>query len=87
MCADPKSAKKTVKLSVFFALWGSALVKAAQRTLMKLTPGLKYINKWWLKKCKKDSQIVSLFCPLGICKRERMLMNLTPVERERERDY
>jgi len=32
--ADPKSAKKTVKLSVFFALSGSARVKAGRRTLM-----------------------------------------------------
>ncbi len=38
--ADPKSAKKTVKLSVFFALSGSARVKAAHRMLMKLTPGI-----------------------------------------------
>jgi len=34
--ADPKSAKKTVKLSVVFTLLGSAHVKAAHRTLMKL---------------------------------------------------
>jgi len=36
--ADPKSAKETVKLSVFFALLGSALAKAAHKTLVKLTP-------------------------------------------------
>jgi len=36
--ADPKSVKKSVKLSVFFALSGSAHAKAAHRTLMKLTP-------------------------------------------------
>ncbi len=35
---DPKSTKKTV-VSLFFALLGSARVKAASRTLMKLTPG------------------------------------------------
>jgi len=35
--------KKTVKLSVFFALSGSACAKAARRMLMKLTPvALKY---------------------------------------------
>ena len=34
---DPKSAKKTVKLSSFFALWGSARVKAVCKTLVKLT--------------------------------------------------
>ncbi len=37
MHADPKSAKKTVKLSFFFVLLGSACVKAAHRMLMKLT--------------------------------------------------
>jgi len=39
--ADPKSAKKTVKLSVYFAHLGSIFVKVAQRMLMKLTPGPK----------------------------------------------
>ena len=37
--ADPKSAKKLLNLTVFFALSGSAGVKAARRTLVKLTPG------------------------------------------------
>jgi len=41
---DPKSAKKTVKLAIFFALLGSAFVKAACRMLMKLTPGADEIN-------------------------------------------
>jgi len=36
-CTDLKNAKKTVKLSVFFALLGSAHTKAACRTLMELT--------------------------------------------------
>ena len=36
--ADPKSAKKTVKSSSFFALSGSASIKAARRMLVKLTP-------------------------------------------------
>ena len=40
MHADPKSAKKTVKFRSFIALLGSALVKAAHRTLVKLTPGI-----------------------------------------------
>ncbi len=38
--ADPKSVKKTVKLSIFFTLLGSASVKAVLRTLMKLTQDL-----------------------------------------------
>jgi len=41
MHPDPKSVKKiVVQLSVFFTLLGSARVKAARRTLMKLTPGM-----------------------------------------------
>ena len=36
--ADPKSAIKLLNLTVFFALLGSASVKAARRTLVKLTP-------------------------------------------------
>jgi len=42
--ADPESAKNTVKLSIFFALFGSVCVKAANRALMKLTPGYIYIK-------------------------------------------
>ena len=36
--ADPKSAKKTVRLNSFVALSGSALVKSAHRMLVKLSP-------------------------------------------------
>jgi len=39
MLADPESAKKTVKLSVFFVLLESECAKAAHRMLMKLTSG------------------------------------------------
>ena len=39
--ADPKSTKKTVKLSSFFALLGSLRVKAARRMLVKLTPDVR----------------------------------------------
>jgi len=37
--ADPKSIKMIVKLSSFFTLSGSACVKSAFKTLMKLTTG------------------------------------------------
>jgi len=40
LLADPKCAKNAVKSSVFFALSGSASVKAARRTLVKLTFGV-----------------------------------------------
>ena len=38
----PKAQKKTVKLSSFFALLGSSRVKAACRTLVKLTPSFHF---------------------------------------------
>jgi len=38
MCADLKSAKNTIKPSVFFAFSGSGLVKAASKMLVKSTP-------------------------------------------------
>jgi len=42
---DPKSSKKTAKLSIIFALLGSLRVKAARRMLMKLTPGVNSIKR------------------------------------------
>jgi len=41
---DPKSAKNTVKQSVFFALLGSPNAKAAHKMLMKLTLVANFIN-------------------------------------------
>ena len=38
---DPKSTIKLLNLTVFFALLGSARVKAARRILVKLTPDLR----------------------------------------------
>jgi len=37
-CADPKSAKKTVKFSIIIPLLGSARIKVALRMLVKLNP-------------------------------------------------
>jgi len=50
--ADPKSAKKTVKLSIFFALLGSALAKAAHRMLMKLTLGVRFFAAFCIGSCR-----------------------------------
>ena len=38
ICADPKSTKKTDGLTVYFALLGSALVKAVSKMLVKSKP-------------------------------------------------
>jgi len=40
MGADKECAKKTLKLSVFFSILGSARANAAHKTLMKFTPEL-----------------------------------------------
>ena len=42
--ADPKSTKKLLNLMVFFALLGSARVKAACRMLVKLTPVVRWAD-------------------------------------------
>ena len=42
--ADSESAKNALKSLVFFALLGSTRVKAACKTLIKLTPGVKRLS-------------------------------------------
>jgi hypothetical protein len=42
---DPKSVKKTIKWSSMFTLLGSTIVKAARKTLVKLTPDHKRDKK------------------------------------------
>ena len=58
MHADPKSAIKLLNLTVFFALLGSAHVKAAHRTLVKLTPG-PWIQTNYLKLSKTFQTVLS----------------------------
>jgi len=54
-CAHPKSAKKTVKLSIFFALLGSALVKGAHKMLMKLRPEVQNPQSWEPNGCPPNN--------------------------------
>jgi len=44
-CTDPKSRKQTNGLIVFYALSGSASVKAVHKILTQLTPGLNFTNQ------------------------------------------
>jgi hypothetical protein len=45
LCSQiPKAQKKLLNLTVFIALLGSVRVKAARRTLVKLTPGINFTN-------------------------------------------
>jgi len=44
MLVDPESVKKIDNLTVFFTLLESASVKAVYRMLMKLSPGVNFIN-------------------------------------------
>jgi len=56
-CADPKSARKTVKLMVIFALLGFAHAKADCRKLIKLTPKANVIKE---KTCRRSYKKISL---------------------------
>jgi len=47
MHADPESAKKLATWLSFFDILGSGYVKAAHRTLLKLTPGFNFIYILW----------------------------------------
>ena len=63
MCADPKNAKDTDDLTVCFALLGSTLVKALSKMLVKLKPGLNFINvllHWQVPNAQKNSQFRSV---------------------------
>ena len=64
-CADPKSAKKTVKLSVFFALLGFTGAKAAHRTLMKLIWHQHFKSKVYL--LRSHTRKMTLMTWLSIC--------------------
>ncbi len=59
MRPDPKSIKNTVKPSVFFALLGSARIKATHKMLVKLTPEIT-----GLKVKKYNTNRKSLVAPL-----------------------
>ncbi len=58
--ADPESAKKDWQLDCLFVLSGSAGIKAARRTLTKLTPNLKCHKRW-------QKQKYTLFFYLSLC--------------------
>jgi hypothetical protein len=86
--ADPKSTKKTDNLTEFLALLGSAHIKAANKTLIKLTPVVNFTNIYvqifcqysFIKKLQSQTVIreklqEALLYEKGICK---MLMKLTP---------
>jgi len=44
---DPKCVKKIDKLTVILMHLGSAIVKAACKTLMKLSPGITSLDQWF----------------------------------------
>ncbi len=59
MGEDPQSTKNTVKSSVFLPLLGSALVKAACKTSMKLTPDA-HISKFQLELDQPSDVVLTL---------------------------
>jgi hypothetical protein len=72
---DPRSKKKTVKLSGFFTLLGSAFLPADNKMLVKLTPGVDFNNVLQAvftnedpKSTKNTVKPSVFFCAFGICK-------------------
>jgi len=60
--------KKNYNFTFFFVLLGSTRIKAARKTLMKLTPGVNLSTTFYTQllhvqnpMCKKYSQAISLF--------------------------
>ncbi len=68
MHADPKSAKKTDNLTVFFVLLGFAHIKAARKILVKLTTGLQ-------TQAVSTQSSAKYFCTKTAC---QILVKLTP---------
>jgi len=60
---DPKRAKKIVKLKVFFALLGSAQIKGACKTLVKLTLDLRFLI---ILNVQSGSTIAANFLPSSL---------------------
>ncbi len=77
-------AKNTVKLSVFFALLGTALVKAAHKLMVKLTTARAKFHQYSTysfyscrsQKRKKDIQVFNIFFTFGIYKRKSCAKNV-----------
>jgi len=91
--ADPKSAKKIYSLTVFFGHSGSSSVKAAGRTLIKLTaPGLNFISiprtafmpvaPQSVRTQSSHQYLFTLLGPMSVKAVHRTLMKLTPGQPE-----
>ncbi len=88
MRTEPKSAKKTYGLTVFFALLGSVCSKVVLRMLMKLTPGVDFTNILRVafmstdpKSANKTDSLTAFLCFLeSACIKAtlKMLVKLTP---------
>ena len=65
MHKDPKSAKKLLNLTVFMALLGSARIKAARKTLVKLKPCPTAVPGW--VKLHLENTFQNLQCKSASC--------------------
>jgi len=69
MLADPKSAKKTDKLTVLYVLLESSSVKAAHKMLMKLTPVRIKKTALYIRLCKLKSFFFQTLQNIGLRKK------------------
>jgi hypothetical protein len=82
---DPESVKNTVKSSVSFDAFGLRACKSCTLNIDEIEPRGRFhqhftsrFYKWRSQKCQKYSQVVCLFCTLGICMHTRILVKLIP---------
>jgi len=65
MSANPKSVKKTVKLSIYLCFWDLCSQKTDRTMLMKSTPGTNFINMQLLRvqipKAQKNTVNLTVF--------------------------
>jgi len=87
MCTDPKPTKKTDDLAVFYALLRSTSVKAGCKMLVKLTPGVNFMNVLRSafmctdpKPTKKTDDLTVFFALSGSAPIKAELVKLTTVD-------
>jgi len=84
---NPKCVELTVKLSIFYMLLGSTSVKPLHKTLMKMTPGVNFINIFTHSFCdcssprRKSSFKSSVsFYAFGIYERKSCTKNVDEID-------
>ncbi len=76
----PNEQKKTSSWLYCLALKGPTSVKAARKMLMKLTPGVNFINVLHFTKVQKRQSTCQSFCAFGICRHKSCLYQIDEID-------